>query len=182
MNQDFVEFTAFASGVQPLVKGRVQTDQKQNQIFRQYYGKCLSSYLLFIVAPALRQFLPWSFRIFNADSLDCPTSDSAAAPTLLLLHLHRLFAAIIFPPSFEQHLSLMSKTSTCRLLTSVPQQIVPDHSFLHMPLQLPLSPLLSPNPSLVLPHSSQTLCHFNPLQYCTRCCKFLLWSSQSSGK
>lgn len=109
------------------------------------YGKCLSSYLLFIATPALRQFLPWSFRIFNADSLDCPTSDSAAAPTLLLLHLHRLFAAVIFPPSFEQHLSLMSKTSTCRLLTSVPQQIVPDHRFLHMPLQLPLSPLLSPN-------------------------------------
>lgn len=52
------------------------------------------------------------------------------------------------------------------------QQIVPDcttgHSFLLLPLQLPLSPLLSSNLSLVLPDSSQTLCHFNPRQYCKR--------------
>lgn len=149
-------------------------------------GMGVSSYFLFITNPPLWQFCACFFvcfffnlkrRLFGlSKQWQCCTYTLTPSPAPAICHSQ--------PPRsiLEQHLSQMSKTPLCTLLTSVPQQIVPNHSFLLLPLQLPLSPLLSNNPCLVLLHSSQNLCHFNPRQYCTRCCKLLLRSSLSCGK
>lgn len=61
----------------------------------------------------LYELSPSSSRISNADSLDCPASDSAVAPTPSFLPASAICCHHQLSPylGFEQHLSLMSKTS-----------------------------------------------------------------------